>query len=194
MSLETRDNKLIEIYWHSVYIYWLFQMFKMSSFYTYRLSKSCPNLGIRCPAMSLKASSMRGSNIEYQVTYSTLYAFYTRSFKARYYMHHLLYTKTLRFFRWVNLRVSYDVRLNSDHFPIQYYLTGLRNGNAVYFRRSHRVGWDEYGGSSNPDTYWRPKRCINKALYGKAKCIRWRKFRPLCKGTAANIPARKVIC
>lgn len=123
---------------------------------------------------------------------SNLYAFYTRSFKARYYMHHLLYTKTLRFFHRQNLRVSYDVRLNSDHFSIQYYSTGLRNGNAVCFRRSHRVGRDEYGGSSSIETYWRPKFCINKALYGKAKCIRWRKFRPDHKGTAANIPARKV--
>jgi len=107
---------------------------------------------------------------------STLYAFYTRSSEARYYMYHLLYTKTLRFFHRVNLRVSYDVRLNSDHFPIQYYPTGLRNGNAVCFRRSHRVRRDEYGGSSTTETYWRPKRCVNIALYGKAKRIRWRKF------------------
>lgn len=125
---------------------------------------------------------------------STLYAFYTRSFKARYYTHHLLYTKTLRFFHRVNLRVSYDVRLNSDHFPIEYYSTGLSNGNAVCFKRSHQVGRDEYGGSFSTETYWRPKLYINKALYGKTKCIRWRKFRPLEEGTAANIPARKVKC
>ena len=35
-SIETRDKKLIEIYWHNAYIYWLFQMLKMSFFYTDR--------------------------------------------------------------------------------------------------------------------------------------------------------------
>jgi hypothetical protein len=72
MSLETRGKKLNEIYWQSAYIYWLFQMLKKSSFYTDRLSNSCPNLGIRCPTstMSLKASSTKGSNIENQVTFA----------------------------------------------------------------------------------------------------------------------------
>jgi len=45
-------------------------MLKMSFFYTDSLLNSCPNRGTRCPTMSFKASSMKGSNIEYQVTFA----------------------------------------------------------------------------------------------------------------------------
>jgi hypothetical protein len=78
-------------------------------------------------------------------------------------------TKTLRFFHRVNLRVSYDVRLNSDHFPKQHYPTGLRNWNAVCFIRSRRVGQDEYRGSSSTGIYLRPKSRINENAVWKCK-------------------------